>query len=298
MPLPSLLRLSLGLAFLAALPGCLTRPPHPAPAPVVQSQPTEVSPAVAESIFDRPMQRYVVEFTVHRITAPKGAFSGEGGVWKLVTGRLPSARETLRLAANGIRAAVGQESDRSPLLTELYKLPEPKIAQGDTRPDVNRMLELELGPCAPRMSVFYYDDAGGIHGRDFVEAIGRIKVSYEMRSANLHEVQLVVVPELEEPPGPRRWVQLTDGKWAEKDEERRTAYSDLAFQARIAQGGFLLIGPTSAIYEQPLLAKALFVQDDQIGADGKSQTRESILVISPMIRAEGGAPALQAKAPS
>ncbi|HUN81774.1 MAG TPA: hypothetical protein VMV81_09730 [Phycisphaerae bacterium] len=298
MPASKVARLSICFAIIAAPTGCMPKAPRPAATEVAQTQPVSTPPAAPDSVFDRPMQRYAVEFTVHRITAPKGAFTGEGGVWKLVTGRLPSARETLRLAANGIRAAIGQDSDRAPLLNELDKLAEPRIAQGDTRPDVNRMLELELGPCAERMSVFYYDESGGIHGRDFVGAIGRVKISYEMRSANLHEVMLVVVPELEEPPGPRRWVQSAEGKWEEKDEERKTAYADLAFQARISQGGFLLIGPTSAVYEQPLLAKALFVQEDQLGADGKPQTRESILVISPMIRAEGGAPAMQAKAPS
>lgn len=249
----------------------------------------------ADSIFNRPMQRFTVEFTVHRITAPKGEFTRDGGVWKLVTGPLQSAKETLRLTANGVRAVIGRESDRPALLTELNKLADLKIAQDHVSPDVNRMLDLELGPCAPRLSIFHYDDLGEIHGRDFANAVARIKIAYEMRFTNLQEVLLEVAPELEEPPGPRKWVLSPEGFPQEAEEERKTTFSDLVFQARIPRGGFLLIGPTPAVYDQPLLARALFLQGNL--AD-PSQVRESLYVISPIIRTYTQPSEVQAKAPS
>src|SRR2546430_5881183 len=52
----------------------------------------------------------------------------------------------------------------------------------------SRFMELELGPCPPRQSIFYYDDAGGVHGYDFLNAKARIKMTYEMRLTNLKEV--------------------------------------------------------------------------------------------------------------
>jgi hypothetical protein len=88
----------------------------------------------------------------------------------------------------------------------------------------------------------------------------------------------------------------------QKPEERKTTYTDLAFQARIGQGGFLLIGPMASVYDQSLLAKALFIQEGEIGANGQPQTRESIFVISPLIRSDRSGPnketAAQARGPS
>jgi len=236
------------------------------------------------SVFNRPMQRYVVEFTVHRISAPKGTFSQEGGVWKLVTGPLPNASMTLRLAANGIRAAGGMESDRSPLLAELSRLPDTRYVHDTVTPDAARFLELDLGTCAPRQSIFFYDEAGAIHGGDFLNAKARIKMAYEMRFANLKEVVLELVPEIEEPPGPRVWVKTPDGQVREREVEHKTTFVDLAFSARVAEGGFLMLGPTSAVYDQPLLARPLFIEELQSPDGLATQTRESVFVISPIIR--------------
>lgn len=238
----------------------------------------------ANSVFNRPMQRFVVEFAVHRISAPKGTFTRDDGVWRLVTGSLPRAAMTLRMAANGIRAAVGKESDRPALVTELAKVAEPRIAPDHVSPDSSRFLELELGPCPPRQSIFYYDDAGEVHGFDFVNAKARLKMTYEMRLTNLKEVWLELAPEIEEPPGPRVWVKLPDGSLVEKEEEHKTTFADLAFSAKVPEGGFLLLGPTVAVHDQPLLARTLFIEELQSTGSGAPDIRESIYVISPLIR--------------
>lgn len=261
----------------------------PRPGPIVQPDATppiesDDDTPPPSSVFNRPMQRYVVEFSVHRISAPQGTFSADGGIWKGVTGPLSNSTMTLRLAANGIRAAVGQESDRSVLVGELSKLPGPRIAPDHVLPDPSRCLELELGPCAARQSIFHYDGAGAMHGFDFVQAKALLKLTYEMRFANLREVWLEIVPEVEEPPGPRVWVRTPDGRFVEKEEVRRTTFTDLAFSAKVSEGGFLLVGPAASALDQPLLGRTLFIEELQSPGEAEPDTRENIYVISPIIR--------------
>jgi hypothetical protein len=166
----------------------------------------------------------------------------------------------------------------------LAKLPELRTVPDQATPDASRYLELELGPCPPRQSVFFYDESGGIHGRDFVNARSRLKMTYELRFTNLKEVLLQLVPEVEEPQGPRMWVRTPEGGFIEKNEERKTTFGELAFSAKVPEGGFLLLGPTTGVHDQPLLARLLFVEELQSGGSPMADVRESIYVISPIIR--------------
>ncbi|MEK6643736.1 MAG: hypothetical protein AABZ08_07485 [Planctomycetota bacterium] len=249
-------------------------------------------------VFDRPAQRLMVEFTVHRISARQGTFTTDGGVWKLVAGPLPSAEMTLRLAANGFRAVIGRESDRTTLLAELSKLPDHRIALDHATPDATKVVEVELGPPSPGMTLFFFDDTGAMQGNDFVTPKARLRMAYGLRPANLQEVMLEVVPEIEEPPGPRRWVKPPVGPPREEEEERKTTFASLAFSARIPAGGFLLVGPMTSIHDQPVIARPFFVEELQSATGDSMDIRESIYVISPLVRAYSQQRSPEARGPA
>ena len=278
-------------AALAAGAGCRPVPGRGGQAPAGEVQTNKsVRPGdrASGSVFDRPLRRVSVEFKVHRYSAPKGGFSGRGsggrGIWKLVTGPLPDAATALHLADNGFQAAIGRESDRRPLREFLGGIAGLRSALDYARPDASRHVELDLGPCRQRRQVvFYYGRDGSLRGLDFLEARARLRLAFEMRSVNLKEVWLEVVPELEEPPGPPKWVITEEGA-KQVPEERRHTFGDLAFAARIPEGGFLLLGPTDAVHDRPLVARPFFVEQIEDSEDRTLEVRESIYVISPMVR--------------
>lgn len=293
-------RIALTVAMICALtPGCKSsgfgaktateKPQEPAPS---QPSATEGNP-----IFDRPAQRLTVEFTLHRISARKGTFTTDEGVWKLVAGPLANAEMSLRLAANGFRGAIGRESDRATLLAELSKLPDHRIALDHATPDASKLVELDLGPPLPAMTLFSFDDSGGMEGHDYTGPSARFRMAYGLRPANLKEVMLELVPEIEEPPGPRRWVKPPDGPPREEEEERKTTFPALAFSARIPPGGFLLVGPTPAIHDLPVIARPFFVEELQSPTGDSVDVRESIYVISPLVRAYSQARSPEARGP-
>lgn len=250
------------------------------PPPAAES-PAERRPADETSIFGRPAQRLLIEFSVHRISAPAGTFTRDESLWRIAGGSLPSAGVALDLVANGIRSAVGRESDRAAMKAVFDKLVNIRAVDAQALPDPNRVIEIEVGPCEPRQTVFYYDHRGQVHGLDFQDGKSRFRLVYELRYTDLHEVWLELVPEIEEPPGPPKWVIHSEGRAEQVEEERRHPFTDLAFSAKIPPGGFLLLGPTAAIYDRPLLGRALFVEST---AEGEDATRESVYVISPVIR--------------
>lgn len=215
-----------------------------------------------------------------RVSAPKGAFTADTALWNLVRGPLPDAGAALRLQDNGFRAAIGRDSDRAPLSAALEKIADPRTALDHAMPNESRLVELELGACPPILSLFVFDAAGRMHGRRFENARARFRLAYEIRSTNLEEVWIEMLPELEEPPGPERWVIKPEGPRLEP-EERRHSFRDLLFSATIPEGGFLLLGPAPEVHAQPLLARPFFVEPDPAGGDA---ARESIYVISPIIR--------------
>lgn len=286
------------IAALWSIPGCLfgAKPvtggadaePDGEPAALEPSTPANPSGG-APSVFERPLQKLVVEFKVHRFSAPAGTFSGDEHVWRLVTGRLSDAASALRLADNGFRAAVGQESDRAALRQYLDGLQGIRSAVDTATPDASRMVDLEVGTCRPQLTVFYYDRQGRLHGLDFERAKARFKLAFEMRSANLREVWLEVVPEIEEPPGPPKWI-ITDQGAQQQPEERRRTFSELAFSAQVPEGGFLLVGPAKAVGGRPLLAMPFLTEERPGREEGVRDTWESVYVISPIIRSttQGG----------
>lgn len=241
------------------------------------------------SVFERPLQRLVVEFKVHRFTAPHGTFSEESRLWKLVTGKLPDASQRLRLADNGFRAAIGRESDRFPLRKWLDSLSEVAGASDTTVPDASKLVDVDIGACEPRIVVFYYDAAGGLSGHEFVQARARFRIAFELRPPDLQTSVLTVVPEIEEPPGPPKWI-ITEAGAQQIPQERRYPFDDLEFRSEIPAGGFLLLGPAKSVYDQPLLGRAFFGSAalSHAAGDGEGE-RENIFIISPIIRAYTGA---------
>ena len=240
-------------------------------------------PPQPTSVFDRPLRRLSVEFKVLRYSAPHGTFTSDGAVWKVVTGPLPDAAMTMHLADNGFRAAIGRESDRAPLREYLADIDGLRSALDYARHDASRHVELDLGLCLARQVVFHHGPAGVLRGLDFMDARAKLKLAFEMRSVSLRDVWIELMPEIEEPPGPLKW-KLTPEGARQVPEERRCTFHDLAFGAKIPEGGFLLLGPTEAVYNRPLVARPFFVETSEKRADGSRELRESIYVISPIIR--------------
>lgn len=285
-------RVSIIVTFAVVLSGCSSaanRPVNPTSGldPGDRPQMGRSSVGAASSIFDRPLTRLVVEFKVLRISAPRGAFTGDSEIWKRVPGPLPTAAMTQQLADNGFRAAIGRESDRKPLLDALDVM----RARVDLRavpdqavPDANKLIELELGACDPRLALFFHDPQGRLRGMDFESAKAKLLVSFEMRTSNLHEVTLKVIPALEEPPGPPRWVMSAEGSAQQVPEERRHVFQEVVLTAQIPEGGFLLLGAGDIVYDLPYLGRPFFLEREAKDSGDGPSWRESIYIISPVIR--------------
>lgn len=254
---------------------------RPAATPAESAISDDSSPRRSDSIFDRPFRRIVVRFSVLRVSAPKGTFTVNDGPWKLVTAPVQSGELALRMKDNGFRAAVGAESDREPFLRYLEQVAEPRTALDEFTPNESRLVELDFGPCDARQSVCHIDHMGKLHGRTFEDARALLTIEYEMRSTSLDEIWIRLMPAILEPPGPWKW-EITELGARQVQEERRYAYRDLLFEAKIQEGGFLLLGPTADLYELPLLGKLYFLQP-ALNANGRPEARETIFVISPIL---------------
>jgi len=272
------------------VPGCLPAQRQKAiNSPEVMSNPN-VSPTRsdrnpgADSVFNRPLTRLVVDFNVHRISGSPGSFGADSALWKIMTVGLPNAEAALRLSANGFRVAIGRESDRPALKSFIEDVGDLHTAMDRVTPDASKSVYLELGPCDAQQSVFFYDAQGGLHGLGFVNATARFKLAFEMRSSNLKEVWLRLLPELREPPGPPQWKKGPDGEYHQVPEERGRSFAELAFSARIPEGGYLLLAPTPAVRQRPLLAKPFFISSRAGRPDADAAERESIYIISPIVR--------------
>lgn len=244
----------------------------------------------APSIFDRPMRRMVVQFSVIRVSAPKGTFTEDDAHWRMISTPLPSADTAARIQDNGFRAAIGTESDGEALRRWLEEIEDRRLAVDHLRPNASRLVEIDLGPCEPRQSVWHIDRGGNLHGRLFIDARAKFKLAYEIRSADFEQVWIQLMPEIEEPPGPLTW-EITPQGARQIRKQRRHPFRDLVVEAMIPKGGFLLLGPTADVHEQPLLARPFFVQY-LAGEDGRQvQTRESAYIIRPTVTASPGGPA-------
>lgn len=265
------------------------------PAPDQDSEPADTTLAPVKmpeldvregprAVFSRPLQRLVVEFRVHLISGPSGTFGDGSPLWAIASGVLPDAATMPRIFSNGFRAAVGRESDRAALMEYLDGVEGLKMRMDQAMPNVDRPVTIELGPCRPWESVFYYDLRGELHGLDLVEASARLILRFEMRSINLKEVWIDVTPELEEPPGPMRWVRDADGELIERPELRRHTLSDLRIAAQIPEGGFLVLGASPIVVETPVIGRSFFLEEGGDEAGGTAGPRERIYVISPIVR--------------
>lgn len=235
---------------------------------------------------DQPIRRVSVRLNVLRVTAPTGSITKNAAIWKTVVGGLADASAAACLRDNGVRAAIGRDSDRAALQALLDDLPDHRAGVDTLVPDMTRLVELTLGPCEPNQRVFHYDRAGHLHGDEFENGKIRLRIAYEVRSARLDDVMLQLMPEVEEPPGPMKWV-ITDAGATQVEEERLHSFRELVFGGTIPPGGFLMLGPTADIYQQPLLGRAMFV-DSNRGDDADEEPRESLLIISPIVTSADG----------
>lgn len=248
--------------------------------------PEQASDSRSRSVFERPLERLSIEFSVLRISAPRGAFTEDERIWKLVTGSLPRAASTLHLADNGFRASVGRNSDRGALRRFLDSLPELRTALDHATPDTSRLVELEVGRCDHRQTVFYYEEGGRLRGLDFEDAQASFLVTFEMRSVNLREVWLSLTPELEEPPRQKKWV-ITEQGAREVPVERKHVFTAITLNVNVPEDGFLLLGPTRTVYDRPLLGRPFFIEKAVSPEDGSVRWRESVYVVSPVVRSRG-----------
>ncbi len=231
----------------------------------------------------------MIEFLVYRVWARPGTFSARSEPWTLATGEAPAAEEALRLAANGFRLAVGRGSDRSALQRFLESIEDRKVAEDRTTPDDRRALEIELGAGPAVSTLFFYAPDGSLSGRDFDSPKGILRLNYELHALNLREMVLRAVPEIEEPPGPVKWVIGDDGTAREVPQERRMTFEEFAVKVKLPENGFLMIGPTDAVHDMPLLGRAFFVDYGGKPEGIESELRESLYIISPVIRSSSEA---------
>lgn len=239
----------------------------------------------SDSIFARRPERLIVELEVHRIEAPAGVFGEDSPVWKIASMPIASAAVQLRLRTNGFLAAVGRDSDRPDLVAFMEKLPKPAIATDRVQPDSSRLVDIEIGEKKGTLTLFHFDESGSLRGLDVTDPTVRFRMRCEFRSANLRDVWLEVMPELEEPPGPAKWVLGPDERARLVPEERKHTFKSIAFGVEVPHDGFLLLGATRDVYEQPLLARPFFLSEAGKGKDGRPRFRESVYVIRPIVRA-------------
>lgn len=289
----SLLFISPVAALIVLFAGCLgpwDREPEAEADPDVSPFQTSLESSEAGAVFGRPATTIVVEFNVHRYSAPKGTFtSSDASVWSVVTGPLPSAEMTLHLADSGFRAAIGRQSDRMPLtsaLEALQRTTELRSAVDQVTPDARREIELEIGPVSwSSLPVFYVQEDGRLAGQDFENAQTKFLMTYAMRAENLREVWVQLVPAIEEPPGPLKWVGTPESGFQQIPEQRRKVFTDVVLATPVPEGGFILLGATETVYDRPYLARPFFIEQ-AAPEDGESgdTARESIFIISPILR--------------
>lgn len=243
------------------------------------------TPDESESIFSRRPERLIVELEVHRIEAPAGVFGEDSPLWKIASTPIASAAADLRLRSNGFLAAVGRDSDRNDLVTFMEGLPKPAIATDRVQPDSSKLVDIEIGKQEGTVTLFHFDESGSLRGMEVEDPRMRFRMRCEFRSLNLRDVWLEVMPELEEPPGPAKWVIGPDERARQVPQERRHTFKSVAFGVEIPKDGFLLLGAASAVYERPLLAKPFFLVSAGETKDGRERYRESVYVIRPIIRA-------------
>lgn len=243
-----------------------------------------------DSPFGRPVTNLVVEFNVHRYTAPKGTFTPESSpIWQVVTGSLPSAELTLHLADSGFRAAIGRQSDRKPLADALETLRETtdlRSAVDHITPDATREMEMEIGPVSwSSLPVFHVQGDGSLAGQDFLDATTKFVMNFAIRAERLREVWVQIVPAIEEPPGPMRWVGTPEGGFQQVPEQRRKEFTDVILATPVPDGGFILLGATPSVYDRPYLARPFFIEQVAGGDEADPEgARESIFIISPILR--------------
>lgn len=234
-------------------------------------------------IFASQPEKLVLEFEVFRITAGPGSFDETSRIWEIASGVLPNVNRNLRLKANGFLVAIGRKSDRELLVEYIEQIDDREVISDRVVPDSARLLDIELGRRKGTFSWFQYDASGTLRGVEFKSPLPRFRLRTQFRSSNLRKTWLELLPQLEEPDGPSTWVVEEGQTPILKPEKRRHDFDGLAFGVEIPNGGFLMVGPTSAVQDRPLLARAFFLEGD--GKAGEGPQRENVFIIRPIVRA-------------
>ncbi|MBX3394980.1 MAG: hypothetical protein KF841_06395 [Phycisphaerae bacterium] len=236
------------------------------------------------AIFSRPMQRLAVHFRVHLVTAPLGTFGNQSKLWSIASTPTADAGGALRQRSNGFHAAVGRDSDRPALMEYLDSIDGVKLKMDEVTPDVDKPIVVELGSIGPLSTVFHFDRRGALHGSDLIGAVARLIVKFDIRSSNLKDIWIEVVPEIEEPPLSTKWVRRPDGELIEVPEERKQTFTDMRIGAQIPEGGFLVIGGADRDRLRPVLGTVFFTEHAAEGPQSRGNDRDRIYVISPIVR--------------
>jgi len=234
-------------------------------------------------IFASQPEKLVLEFEVFRITAGPGSFDETSRIWEIASGVLPNVNRNLRLKANGFLVAIGRKSDRELLVEYIEQIDDREVISDRVVPDAARLLDIELARRKGTFSLFQYDASGTLRGVEFKSPLPRLRLRTQFRSSNLRKTWLELLPQLEEPDGPSTWVVEEGQTPVLKPEKRRHNFDGLAFGVEIPNGGFLMVGPTSAVQDRPLLARAFFLEGD--GKAGEGPQRENVFIIRPIVRA-------------
>ncbi|MFO0973317.1 MAG: hypothetical protein U1A27_07755 [Phycisphaerae bacterium] len=245
-----------------------------APAPAV---PTSATTRADDEPGDGTPRQRMVEFSVMRIDLPIGALARADEIWRSVDEA--AVAEPLRgaLRANGFRVGVGGDAARAPILAILNRQAGARTKVQRGAPLGDQPMDIVLTDAARDVDVFFCDPAGHWAGQTFEAAQPVVRLSFTLPPGDFDTVRVRLEPELRQPPGPQR-IQRLAGVWDWRPEYRGRIFRELAIEALIPRGGFLMLGPTRDLDGQSLLACPFVVEP----LDG--QSRENLLVVSPVLR--------------
>src|SRR5262249_22306343 len=132
-------------------------------------------------------------------------------------------------------------------------------------PAGNAPVEIEVSDEPRQWATFIFDQAGAMHGVSFEAARPIFQVHLDVRSLSRRQMELRIVPELREPPGPRQFVKKPEG-WTQEPEYRGRVFDDLSFTAVLQEGDYVVLGPAAEVGSMPLLGTPFFVRGEGAAA--------------------------------
>ena len=221
-----------------------------------------------------PVQNYLTQLTIYRITLPAGAVSASEEFWKRVDEHAVDVGTYELLFKNGVRVGVAPAEewdyfkdllDRHPAQTQ------PMLYTGRAANDI----ELEMRKGVGFQNIMYYDAAGELVGRTYERCNDLIRLSYEPAPRKHGFVRIGLVPVVQSrreslvPVGPLNTRSVT---WFRPE----TLY-ELNLMADVHLDHFLIVAP-SAEARWPSSLGNVFLTDD-----AATQRTETLIIIRPMV---------------